>query len=81
MRSPRRTAFVGFALMATAATVARAETSRFEVVTLESPGSPLVALRLFFEVGSMHDPAGKEGLAALTGMMVANAGTAQRSYG
>ncbi len=81
MKSPVRTALAGFALMAAAAPIARAEASGLEVVTLESPGSPLVALRLLFKVGSIDDPAGKEGLAALTGMMVASAGTAQRSYG
>jgi len=51
-----------------------------QVVTLPSPGSPLVALRLFFAVGSIHDPAGKEGLAALTAQMIGEAGTAKRSY-
>jgi zinc protease len=51
-----------------------------EVVTLESPASPLVAVQLLFKVGSIHDPAGKEGLAALTGAMLAEAGTAKRSY-
>lgn len=51
-----------------------------ELVTLESPGSPLVAFELFFKAGSIHDPKGKEGLAALTGLMIGEAGTAQRSY-
>lgn len=51
-----------------------------ELVTLPSPGSPLVAVRLLFRVGSIDDPAGKEGLAALTGRMIADAGTAKRSY-
>jgi len=49
-------------------------------VTLPSPGSPLVAVQLQFEVGSIDDPAGKEGLAALTGMMLTSAGTSERSY-
>lgn len=51
-----------------------------ETVALPSPGSPLVAVRLMFMVGSIHDPAGKEGLAALTGLMIGQAGTQQRSY-
>jgi zinc protease len=50
-------------------------------VTLPSPESPLVALRVMIDAGSIHDPAGKEGLAALTGLMVGIAGTTERSYG
>ncbi len=51
-----------------------------DTVTLPSPESPLVAVRLMFDAGSIHDPAGKEGLAALTGLMVGEAGTRQRDY-
>lgn len=51
-----------------------------ELVTLPSPGSPIVAVRLQFDAGSIYDPAGKEGLAALTALMIGQAGTTQRSY-
>ncbi|HEY0513798.1 MAG TPA: pitrilysin family protein [Thermoanaerobaculia bacterium] len=54
--------------------------SPVEVVALPSAGSPLVALRLQFNAGSIYDPPGKEGLAALTGMMIGQAGTQKRSY-
>ena len=54
--------------------------SQIETVTLPSPDSPLIPVRLMFKVGSIHDPAGKEGLAALTGMMVGEAGTEQHTY-
>jgi zinc protease len=37
-------------------------------------------VRLLFDVGSIHDPAGKEGLATLTASMVSQAGTQKRSY-
>lgn len=50
------------------------------VITLPSAGSPLIAVRLLFRAGSIHDPQGKEGLAALTALMVGRAGTAERSY-
>jgi zinc protease len=53
---------------------------QIETVTLASPDSPLVAIRLLFKVGSIDDPPGKEGLAALTAQMVAEAGTQKRSY-
>lgn len=59
---------------------AQTSASPIEVVALPNPNSPLVALRLQFEVGSIHDPAGQEGLAALTAMMIGEAGTQQRSY-
>ncbi|HJW33877.1 MAG TPA: insulinase family protein [Holophagaceae bacterium] len=42
--------------------------------------SPLVNLRVSFRVGSLHDPAGKEGLAQLTASMITEAATRQRSF-
>jgi zinc protease len=51
-----------------------------EIVTLPSASSPLVAIRLMFRAGSIDDPPGKEGLASLTSLMVAQAGTAKHSY-
>ncbi len=47
---------------------------------MEAPNaaSPLMTLRAVFRVGSMHDPAGKEGLARLTASMIADAGTKSR---
>jgi zinc protease len=58
---------------------AQAQTSAIQVVALPSE-SPLVAIRLMFDVGSIHDPKGKEGLAALTASMVGESGTQKRSY-
>jgi zinc protease len=49
-------------------------------VLLPSPGNPLVAIRLFFEVGASDDPRGKEGLAALTAAMLGEGGTRERTY-
>ena len=51
-----------------------------DTVALPEAASPLVAIRLVFRAGSIHDPKGKEGLAALTALMVGDAGTAKRSY-
>ena len=51
-----------------------------ERVTLESPKAPQVAFHLFFDVGSIHDPEGREGLAALTAFMVGQAGTQKHYY-
>jgi zinc protease len=49
-------------------------------VFLPSPNNPLVAIRLYFQLGSVDDPKGKEGLAALTGDMVGQGGTKARTY-
>jgi zinc protease len=58
---------------------AGAQTGGIQVVAQPSD-SPLVAVRLMFDVGSIHDPKGKEGLSALTASMVGEAGTQKRSY-
>jgi zinc protease len=54
--------------------------SAIETVTLPSATSPLVSVRLQLNVGSINDPAGKEGLAALTALMIGQASTQKRSY-
>jgi zinc protease len=42
--------------------------------------SPLQNIRIPFRFGSAHDPAGKEGLAALTARLMVNGSTRTRSY-
>jgi zinc protease len=49
------------------------------VVELPSK-SPLVTFRLVFSTGSVNDPAGKPGLAALTAQMMASSGTRSLTY-
>ena len=56
------------------------EQGGINIVTLSSPDSALITLRLMFSAGSIHDPTGKEGLAALTALMIGEAGTQMRSY-
>ncbi|HET7510406.1 MAG TPA: pitrilysin family protein [Solirubrobacterales bacterium] len=72
-------------LLLTAAPVRAAapppQAAAIQVVELPSATSPLVSLRLQFAAGSIDDPAGKEGLAALTALMIGQAGTQKRSYG
>jgi len=68
------------ALAAAPAPATAQEEPAIETVTLPSEGSPLVAVQLMLDVGSIHDPKGKEGLAALTALMVGDAGTGERSY-
>jgi zinc protease len=45
-----------------------------------SPGNPLVAVRLVFRTGSVDDPKGKEGLAALVATMVGKGGSKAQAY-
>jgi len=52
---------------------------RLEIPTVLQPSpSQLLRFKLLFAAGSAHDPAEKEGLAALAGEMVAEAGSKQR---
>jgi zinc protease len=49
-------------------------------VLLPSAGTPFVSMRFLFAAGSVDDPPGKEGLAALTGSLLAEGGTRQLTY-
>jgi zinc protease len=86
MRNVKQILAAALALAATSASIAsspvraQAPSSGMQVVAAPSSGSPLVAVRLLFAAGSIHDPAGKEGLAALTAQMIGQSGTAKRSY-
>jgi zinc protease len=68
------------AAMAAAPALARAEAGPIRVVRLPSPNSPLVTLRLVFQVGAADDPAGHEGLAALTAAMLGEGSTVRRTW-
>lgn len=51
------------------------------VATVLQPNrSPLVTFRILFATGAADDPAGKEGLANLTALMIAAGGTRGRTY-
>ena len=49
-------------------------------VGLHTPNSPLVTVRVMFETGSVDDPVGKNGLNALTALMIGRGGTAALTY-
>ena len=52
-----------------------------EGVTIAQPGkSPLVTIRLVFRTGAASDPAGKEGVAALTAAMLGDGGSKGMTY-
>ena len=49
-------------------------------ITLPEPGSPYIAFDIWVKVGSENDPAGKEGLAALTASLLSESSTTEDSY-
>ncbi len=51
----------------------------FETV-MKATNDPLVAFRILFNVGPSNDPAGKEGLAAITARMISEAGSRAMKY-
>lgn len=51
-----------------------------QVVRLPVSEDPTISFRLWFAVGSQNDPPGKEGLAALTAAMLADASTQRHGY-
>ena len=50
------------------------------VVLLPVKNDPTINIRIWFRVGSQSDPAGKEGLTALTAQMLGDASTVAHSY-
>lgn len=57
-----------------------AKNAPIETVLLPVSDDPTVSFRILFNVGSMYDPAGKEGLAALTASMLTQGSTQAHSY-
>jgi len=49
-------------------------------VTLHEPDSPFIAFNVWVKVGSQNDPAGKEGLAALTANLLSDGSTTEDAY-
>jgi len=61
--------------------LANQNVAKQEIKTLLQPGSSdLIDVTWWFNTGSMQDPQGKKGLAALTSMMITNGGTVSRTY-
>ncbi len=55
-------------------------TRETDSVLLSVPVDPTISFSVWFKVGSQNDPAGKEGLAYLTGQMLADASTENNRY-
>lgn len=50
------------------------------VIAMPEAGSPFIAFNIWIKAGSQNDPAGKEGLAYLTGQLLSGGATQQDSY-
>ena len=57
-----------------------AESTTNVALLLQPAKSPLVTFRILFQTGAAYDPAGKEGVAALTAALVAEGGSQRLSY-
>jgi len=56
------------------------ETAPEGTIALYEPESPFIAFNVWVQAGSQNDPAGKEGLAALTAALLSDGSTTQDSY-
>ncbi len=70
---------LGLALAA-GACAQKADTSALTTELLPVAGNPLVNLRVVLRIGSANDPAGKEGLAAMTLSLLAEGGTKDLTF-
>ncbi|MCX6153281.1 MAG: pitrilysin family protein [Candidatus Kapabacteria bacterium] len=49
-------------------------------ILMPSPSDPIISFRIWFKVGSVNDPVGKEGLAALTANLMVDGSTSKNKY-
>ena len=73
MRSLKMIPVATAALLVTAAS----PNNNDRVIAVREPESPFIAFNIWVKAGSAHDPAGREGLAALTAAMITGGGTTQ----
>lgn len=72
----KRHLLIPLGLMAIAACAKKPEGT----ITLHESGSPYIAFYIWVKAGSQNDPAGKEGLAALTANLLSDGSTQQDDY-
>ncbi|HTK81194.1 MAG TPA: pitrilysin family protein [Bacteroidota bacterium] len=63
-----------------AATLLPAKDAGMKFTEMPSAASPLITFRVIIRAGAINDPAGKEGLNALTAEMIAQGGTKELTY-
>jgi len=67
-------------LIPSSMTFGEEKVSEKNMVLLPVGNDPTISFRIWFKVGSQNDPAGKEGLAAITASMLTDASTQVNSY-
>ena len=67
-------------LMLLAVAISSAKNSEIKIKELYSPNYPIITFRVMIGTGSVNDPKGKEGLNALTILMLAQGGTKELTY-
>jgi len=72
-------ALLGVSAMTTMPTILRAQ-GGVKMTELRSPNSPLVTIRVALRAGAINDPAGKEGINALTAELIGSGGTKELTY-
>lgn len=73
---------LSLAIIASSSSALAAEedrTSPIRIVRLPSPSSPLITIRIVFQVGAADDLPGKEGIASLTAAMLGEGGTVKHT--
>jgi zinc protease len=59
---------------------AQSEMSNLKILEMYQPSSPIISFRVQLNIGSVNDPIGKEGLNALTSLMISAGGNKGLSY-
>lgn len=72
--------FVALAFTSCSNNKENSEDMKNDNVLLKIDGDPLIAYNIWFKVGSVNDPKGKEGLAYITAQMLADASTKKNTY-
>jgi len=80
MKTTLLTLLASLAIAVTPAVLNGREGSAVKITELRSENSPLVTIRIALRAGSIHDPAGKEGLNALTATLIGSGGTQELTY-
>lgn len=77
---PSRPWAVAFVILAMTGCGPDAADEASTTIALHVPNSPLVTVRVAFHVGAVDDPAGQNGLNALTALMIGRGGTVSMTY-
>ena len=75
-----RISFIAFIFVLVLSSCMKIDNMDNKSVLIPVKDDPTISFKIWFKVGSQNDPAGKEGLANLTALMLTDAGTKKNSY-